>query len=185
MLTPLALDDGAALFPHELGDVVGPAPTLSRRAGTFPAAERLCSGPGPRGGAGTLVRIAHAGFYLVEESADLGLVGRKDPRGQPVLHLIGLPYRLIEIGHLPNRDEWNEQLFSIKSALQRDPGNGGCNVVTSIEYAAAEPLASQDHRRFPRSLGNRSLEAFDRARIYYRPKENVALGGVAHSDAPG
>src|SRR5215213_4664075 len=114
MLTPLALDNGAALFPHELRDVVGTAPSLSGRAGALPAAERLRAGPGPGGGAGALVGIAHAGLYLVEETADLGRVAREDSGGQPILHPIGLPYRVVEIVHLPDGDEWDEQLFSIK-----------------------------------------------------------------------
>src|SRR5215210_3782137 len=185
MLTPLALDDGAALFPHELGDVVGTAPALSGRAGALPAAERLRAGPGSRGGAGALVRIAHAGLYLVEEPADLRRVGGEDPGGQSVLYPIGLPYRLADIGHLADGDEWDEQLFSIKGALQRYPGNGGRNVVTPIEDTPAKPLASQDHRAFPPSLGNRSLEALHRARIDHRPEEDVAFRGVAHSDGPG
>src|SRR5215218_2977205 len=107
MPTPLTLDDGAALFPHELGDVVGTAPTLSGGAGALPAAERLRAGPGPGGGAGALVGIAHPGLHLVEEPADLGRVGGEDPGGQPILYPIGLPNRLIEIVHFADGDERN------------------------------------------------------------------------------
>src|SRR5690242_1190121 len=77
-------NDRPALLPRELRDVVRPAAALPGRARALPPAEWLCAGPGAGGGAGALVRVAHAGLHLVEEPLHLGGVPREDAGREPV-----------------------------------------------------------------------------------------------------
>src|SRR3989442_7557807 len=77
------LDDGPALLPHELRDVIRSAPALAARPRSLPSRERLRTRPGTRGGARALVRVAHAGLDRIEETLDLFGLGREDPRGEP------------------------------------------------------------------------------------------------------
>ena len=79
-----SVDDGVALLPQELGDVVHRQAGLAGRAGALPAAERLDARPRAGGRAGAPVDVQDAGLDLVEEALDLGLVLGVDAGGQAV-----------------------------------------------------------------------------------------------------
>ena len=86
---PTSVDDGVALLPQELGDVVHRQAGLAGRAGALPAAERLDARPRARRRAGAPVDVQHARLDLVEEALDLGRVVRVDAGGQAVDVVVG------------------------------------------------------------------------------------------------
>src|SRR2546425_681177 len=132
------LDDGPALLPQELRDVVRPPPALSGGAGSFPAGERLRARPRARGGAAPLVHVAHAGLDLVEEALDLLGLLRKDARREAVVRFVGLRDRLIEPRHFADRQNGYKQLLHEERGRERQPGDRGRD-----EVAAVEPPALQ------------------------------------------
>src|SRR5215208_2948272 len=93
---PSSLDHRPALLPHELRNVVRPAPALPRRPGPLPTTERLRAGPRTGRRAGALVGVAHAGLDLVEETLHLGGIAREDAGREPVLRPVGLDDRVVE-----------------------------------------------------------------------------------------
>src|SRR5947208_2452777 len=103
-----SLNNGAALFPHELGDVVGSTATLPGRTGAFPAAERLCPGPGTSRCAGAFVGIANPGLDLIEEARDLGRVTGEDACGETVFDPVGFADGLVQAPNLADGDEGHE-----------------------------------------------------------------------------
>src|SRR5207247_10593185 len=127
------LDHGPALPPQELRDIVRPAPTLARRARSLPAGERLRPGPGARGGAGTLVHVAHAGLDLVEEALDLLGLLREDARREAVVRLVGLRDRLIEPRHFADRQNGYEQLLHEERGRERKPADSWRDGVIAVE----------------------------------------------------
>src|SRR6266704_4184928 len=117
------LDDGPALLPHELRDVVRPAATLAARPRSLPPGEWLRPRPGARGGARPLIHVANARLDLVEEALDVLGPGRKDARREPVLRLIGLGDGLVEPRHLTDREQRNS------SSKNSDDASGSSTMV--------------------------------------------------------
>src|SRR5262245_5211928 len=79
----------AALFPHELLDVVGPAAAASGRAAGFPARKRVDPRPCSRRRARAAVDVHDAGVHVGEEAFDLVLVLGEESRRQAVIGAVG------------------------------------------------------------------------------------------------
>src|SRR2546425_5143500 len=136
-------DDGPALLPHELRDVVRPAPTLATRPRSLPPGEWLRPRPGARGGARPLIRVANARLDLVEEALDLLGPGRKDARREPVLRLVGLGDGLVEPRHLADREQRHEHLLEEQRRRERQLDDGRRHVVAAVEHAPRQPGAAE------------------------------------------
>src|ERR1700694_5985238 len=119
MIASSSLDYGAALFSHELGDIVGPAATLAGGAGAFPAAEGLSAGPCAGGCSGAFIGVADTSFYLIKEAGHLGLVAREDTGSETVVDPVGFGDRLVQASYLTDGHKGHEQLFLEKRAVQR------------------------------------------------------------------
>src|SRR5687767_14521891 len=185
MVASSALDYGAALFPHELGDVIWPASSLAGRARPLPATERLRARPRTGGGPGALVSVAHAGFHLIEEPRNLGLLGREDAGRQTIFDPVGLGDGLVQTRHLAESKEGCEQFFPEEAAVEWEPGDGGGHEVASIEAIAPEPCSAKQHRAFLSRLGHGPFEPLHRSLVDHRPEEHIPLGGIAHPDGTG
>src|SRR3989442_6543827 len=81
----LPSDQGAALFAHELGDVVRSAARLAGRSAPLPAAERVDSGPGSGGGSGAAGDVEHTRLHAIEELPDLPVVAAEQTGGGTAL----------------------------------------------------------------------------------------------------
>src|SRR5688500_7651792 len=90
-----SVDDGVALLPQELRDVVHRQAGLAGRATALPTTERLHAGPRPGRRSGAPVDVDGAGLDAVEERLHLGLVVGEDARGQAVDRVVGEPQRLV------------------------------------------------------------------------------------------
>src|SRR3954453_17669375 len=93
------VDDGVALLPEELPDVVHRQPGLAGRAGALPATERLDTRPRPGRRPGATGDVKDARLAGVEEPLDLALVLAVDAGRQPVHGIVRESDRLVERVH--------------------------------------------------------------------------------------
>src|SRR5262249_2546119 len=107
----------AALFPHELLDVVGPAAAASGRAAGFPARKRVDPRPCSRRRARAAVYVHDAGVHMGEEAFDRVLVLGEESRRQAVIGAVGQLDGLVERRHLRHEHDGNEQLLLEERAV--------------------------------------------------------------------
>src|SRR5439155_13394338 len=172
------LDHGPALLPQELRDIVRPAPTLARRARSLPAGGRLRPGPCARGGAGTLVHVAHAGLDLVEEALDLLGLLREDARREAIVRFVGLRDRLIEPRHFADRQNGYKQLLHEERGRERQPGDRGRDEVAAVEPPALQALPALEDRPLLPRMRHRAREALAGGRVDHRAEVHVPLRRV-------
>ena len=113
------VDDGVALLPQELGDVVHRQAGLAGRARALPAAERLDARPRSGRRAGPPVDVQDARLGRVEEALDLAGVLAVDAGRQAVDGVIREPDRLVERVDRGDRRERREQLVAEQAMVAR------------------------------------------------------------------